>query len=126
MAIFCLRQGVAKKPLRGLAFAFGIGAHEMIEAGAAAVQSNQVKARNRTGVGETIRAQDARAFACGIEGDEIVHGPGFTAVERNGRALLRTWVKMSQGGFQCEAAVGIDPSRRDLVHVLVDVSIQRG
>src|ERR1700723_3828763 len=97
LSTLCLWQGVAKKPLSGLAFAFEIGTHEMIVAGAAAVQSNQVKTRNRPGVAVTIPAQDARALACGIEGDEIVHRPGFTAIERNGRALLRILVKMSQG-----------------------------
>ena len=91
-----LGKDVAKKLLSRLAFAFGIGADEMIVAGTAAVQRDQVKTGNRRGVRVTIHAQDASAFAGTVKGDEIVHGPALAGIKRESRPLLRTLVKMPQ------------------------------
>ncbi len=104
-----VRGGITKKLLGRLAFAAGIFTDEMIMARTAAVQSNQVKARNRPGVAVTISAQNARPSHRN-RGKRNSPSIRLSAIERNGRTLLRILVKMSQGEFQSETAIGIHPS----------------
>ena len=120
-----LRKDIAKKLSGCFALAAGILTHKIVGPGAAAVKSYQVESRDRLGVAVTVDAEDARALAPDIEGDEIVCGPTLTTIERNGSTLLWAFIEMPQGRLQRKTALGIDPARRDLVSGLVEITIKR-
>src|ERR1700722_16176345 len=119
-----LRKGITQKPPGCLAFAAGIVADKIVPAGAAAVERYQIETRNRLSVAITVDTEDAMAIAGGIKGHKVVGGPTLAAIEPHRGPLLRTFIEMSQGRFQREVAIRIDPACCNYVRGLIEISIK--